>query len=153
MKLLHPFRICLCSLGLAPTRSCSHQISQDHEDMMSAFTSNVLPCKKWWPFNVRTCKLNMKCPTYWNIRKAPLETDELCMILLLRFSVASLNFVAFLVVMDGSKVVLEGLVEWDKRWITLAHCEHCHSNKKTIQIESERLKQKSANHVAVHPMM
>ena len=50
-----------------------------------------------------------------------------------------IEFLVFLVVMDGSKIVLEGLVEWDKRWTTLAHCKHCHSNKKTTQIESERL--------------
>lgn len=76
--------------------------------------------------------------TYWNIHKARLETDEMSMISCCVFG-RFIEFLVFLVVMDGSKVVLEGLVEWDKRWTTLAHCKHCHSNKKTMQIEFERL--------------
>ena len=52
--------------------------------------------------------------TYWNIRKARLETDEMSMISCCVFG-RFIEFLVFLVVMDGSKVVLEGLVEWDKR--------------------------------------
>lgn len=115
--------------------SCSHRISQDHEDMMSTFTSNMLPCKKSWPFNARTCILNMKflhIGTFTRHDWKRMKCLWFCCCGLGRF----IEFLAFLVVMDGSKVVLEGLLEWDKRWIGEPHhasftpLAHCLSNKK-----------------------